>query len=123
MAKQTPFVQPPRQPGLLSRLAGLRGGLGEYGSEVAGLLVLALALLTLLGLVGLTGGAWLSPWVGLWRRWLGWGSVLVVLGLVWAGWSLLTRRKTSFSTGAADRLRIHHLRLLGLIEPGHRPLA
>ena len=95
MAKQTPFVQPPRQPGLLSRLAGLRGGLGEYGSEVAGLLVLALALLTLLGLVGLTGGAWLSPWVGLWRRWLGWGSVLVVLGLVWAGWSLLTRRKTA----------------------------
>ncbi|MEX2144353.1 MAG: DNA translocase FtsK [Anaerolineales bacterium] len=95
MAKQPSFVQPPRRPGFLARLDWLRGGLGDVASEIAGLLVLALAPLTLLGLFGLTGGTWLSPWVSLWRRWLGWGSVLVVLGLVWAGWSLLTRRQTS----------------------------
>ena len=117
MARQAPFVQPPRGPGLLSRLAGMRGGLGDYASEVAGLLVLALALLTLLGLVGLTGGAWLSPWVGLWRRWLGWGSVLVVLGLAWAGWSLLARRKTSlFPLGRLIAFEATTFAALGLLS-------
>ncbi|HEX9596935.1 MAG TPA: DNA translocase FtsK, partial [Anaerolineales bacterium] len=117
MAKQAPFVQSPRGSGLLSRLAGLRRGLGDYASEVAGLLVLALALLTLLGLVGLTGGAWLSPWVGLWRRWLGWGSVLVVLGLAWAGWSLLLRRKKSvFPLGRLIAFEATTFAALGLLS-------
>ncbi|HEY4718628.1 MAG TPA: DNA translocase FtsK [Anaerolineales bacterium] len=118
MAKPPAFVQPPRRPGLTSRFDWLRGGFGEIASEVAGLIVLALALLTLLGLFGLTGGAWLNPWVGLWRRWLGWGSVLVVLGLAWAGWSLVTRRKApaAFPLGRLIAFEVATFAVLGLLS-------
>lgn len=119
MAKQTSFVQPPRPPtSLLSRFAWLRGSLGDYASEVAGLLVLALALLTLLGLLGFTGGAWLSPWVGLWRRWLGWGSALVVIGLGLAGWGLIARRRTlsRFPLGRVISFELATFAALGLLS-------
>lgn len=119
MPKQTSFVQPPRQRnGLLSRLDWLRGSLGDYTSEAAGLLVLALALLTLLGLLCLTGGAWLSPWVGLWRRWLGWGSVLVVIGLGMVGWGLMARRRTlsGFPLGRIVSFELATFAALGLLS-------
>ncbi len=84
---------PPRQRSLWERVGWLQGGPADYVSDVLGVLLIALALITILGLLGLTGGAWLSPWVGVWRRWLGWGSVLVVIGLGLAGWQLLQRRR------------------------------
>lgn len=119
MAKQTSFVQPPRRgSSLLSRLAWLRGSLGDYASEAAGLLVLALAVLTLLGLLGLTQGAWLSPWVGLWRRWLGWGSALVVIGLGLMGWGLLARRRAfnGFPLGRVISFELATFAALGLLS-------
>lgn len=119
MAKQTSFVQPPRPRGsLLSRFDWLRGSLGDYASEAGGLLVLALALLTLLGLLGVTGGAWLSPWVGLWRRWLGWGSVLVVIGLGLMGWGLIARRRTlsKFPLGRVISFELATFAALGLLS-------
>lgn len=118
MAKRPNFVQPPRRPGFVARLNWLCGSLGDFASEIGGLLVLALAVLTLLGLLGLTGGAWLSPWVGLWRRWLGWGSVLVVLGLAWAGWSLIARRKTAaaFPLGRLVAFEVAIFAALGILS-------
>ncbi|MEX1247761.1 MAG: DNA translocase FtsK, partial [Anaerolineales bacterium] len=118
MAKPSNFVRPPQGPGLRARLAWLRASLGDYASEVAGLLVLALALLTLLGLVGLTGGVWLDPWVGLWLRWLGWGSILVVAGLGLAGWSLLVRRRSAgiFPLGRLIAFEIATFAALGLLS-------
>ncbi|MCW5873933.1 MAG: hypothetical protein KIS88_04740 [Anaerolineales bacterium] len=85
--------RPPRQRSLWQRVGWLSGGPADYVSDVLGVLLIALALITILGLLGLTGGAWLTPWVGVWRRWLGWGSVLVVIGLGLAGWQLLQRRR------------------------------
>ena len=68
--------------------------LSDYGADALGVGLLALSLLTLLGLVGLTSGAWLAPWIELWRHWLGWGSVLVALALAFSGWRLLLRQRT-----------------------------
>lgn len=120
MARQPSFVQPPRRTGggLGNWLQSLRAGLGDYASEAAGLLVLALAVLTLLGLLGFTAGAWLDPWVRLWSRWLGWGSVLVVLGLAGAGWSLLRRfrRAGSFPLGRLVSFEIATFAALGLLS-------
>lgn len=84
---------PPRQRSLWERVGWLQGRPADYVSDVLGVLLIALALITILGLLGLTGGAWLTPWVGVWRRWLGLGSVLVVIGLGMAGWQLLQRRR------------------------------
>jgi S-DNA-T family DNA segregation ATPase FtsK/SpoIIIE len=76
----------------LSRFDNLRVGLSDFASEVAGVVLLALALITMFGLVGFTAGAWLDPWINIWQRWLGWGSILVVLGLAITGWRLLRRQ-------------------------------
>ncbi|MBX3045508.1 MAG: hypothetical protein KF698_00775 [Anaerolineales bacterium] len=93
--------QAPPQRSLWERVGWLQGGPADYVSDVVGVLLIALALITILGLLGLTGGAWLTPWVGLWRRWLGWGSVLVVIGLGLAGWQLMQRRRLGGSLSPA----------------------
>ena len=118
MPSRPSFVQPPRHPGFFSRVGQLRLPLGGYAAEAAGLLVLALALLTLLGLAGLTGGAWLDPWVGVWRRWLGWGSLLVVIGLGLAGWSLFAQRRVgrSFSLGRLIAFEVTTFAALGVLS-------
>lgn len=69
----------------------------RFGRDVGGVLLLALASITLMALIGLTSGAWLSPWAGLLRRWLGWGSIFVVLALGITG-LLLIRHKDKVIT-------------------------
>lgn len=96
MRKQPAFAAPQPRFGILARLQNFRLNLGSYIAEAIGMVLLAGALLTLLGLLGLTAGTVLSPWVGLLRRWLGWGAVLVVFTLVSAGWRLLISRRTAF---------------------------
>jgi S-DNA-T family DNA segregation ATPase FtsK/SpoIIIE len=50
-------------------------------AELAGLLLLVLALVTLLGLTGVTSGLLLDGWIGLWRYVVGWGALVVPIGL------------------------------------------
>ncbi len=60
--------------------------------ELAGVMLLVLALITALGLVGFTRGALLDAWIQIWRRTLGWGAfgVPLLLGalgvLLLQGW-------------------------------------
>ncbi|MCW5879145.1 MAG: hypothetical protein KIS80_09810, partial [Anaerolineales bacterium] len=122
MANRRPYAQPPSGPNRWQRLqALLSGGLGGFAAEAAGLLVLALALLTLLGLSGATSGAWLDPWVSLWRRWLGWGSWLVVAGLALVGWSLLSQRRATnpFPLARLIALEAATFAALGLLSLGY----
>lgn len=65
----------------------------RYLVEASGLLLFALSLITLFALFGFSAGAWLTPWVLLWRRLLGWGASLVVLGLAFVGYQLITHRR------------------------------
>ena len=47
--------------------------------EIAGVMLLVLALVTLLGLGGFTSGTLLDAWIQIWRRTLGWGALAVPL--------------------------------------------
>ncbi|MEI7844588.1 MAG: DNA translocase FtsK [Chloroflexota bacterium] len=56
---------------------------GRFAFDIGGVILFAFALMTLLALTGLTGGSLLTPWsLTLWR-WLGYGSlfVVVIIGL------------------------------------------
>lgn len=109
---------PRAQRSFWDRLGWLQGGPADYVSDVAGVLLVALALITILGLLGLTGGAWLTPWVSIWRRWLGWGSILVVIGLGLGGWRLLQRRRLAegFVPGRLIAFEIGVFALLALFS-------
>jgi S-DNA-T family DNA segregation ATPase FtsK/SpoIIIE len=108
--------QPERS--FMPRPGWLRRGLSGFASEILGVLLLALALVTVLGLFGITGGAWLTPWVNIWQRWLGWGSILVVLGPALAGYRLLMQRNLSsgFGWGRVVALEAAAFAILGLLS-------
>lgn len=66
--------------------------LRRFAWDVGGVFSLALAAMTLLALIGLTSGAWLTPWASILRSWLGWGSLLLVVGLGAGGLTMINRR-------------------------------
>lgn len=66
---------------------------GRYGLDIAGVGLLALAAITMLGLMGLTEGQLVDPWALSLRRWLGWGSWFIVIGMGLAGLALLRKRQ------------------------------
>jgi DNA segregation ATPase FtsK/SpoIIIE, S-DNA-T family len=78
---------PVDQPGgqVLDRVAGVWLRLDRFWWDVLGVVLLAVALITLLGLLNLTQGAFLTPWIALIQRWLGWGAFLVVVAAGVAG--------------------------------------
>ncbi len=73
-------------------LWGMVSRFRRFARDAAGLFLFALALMTLLTILGFTQGALLSSWTGFLRQWLGWGSVLVVIGLSVGGLFLLNPR-------------------------------
>jgi S-DNA-T family DNA segregation ATPase FtsK/SpoIIIE len=68
---------------------------GRFSFDIWGVLLFAFALMTLLALLGLTGGSLLTPWsLTLWR-WMGYGSLFVVIGAGLGGLMLLRKRAQS----------------------------
>jgi len=59
------------------------------GKDGVGILLILASLLTLFGLTEISSGAFLTPWVQLLRRWLGWGSVLTAILCGFAGLTAL----------------------------------
>ena len=74
------------------RLAQLETHFGRFLWDILGTLLLALALMTLLGIIGLSSGVILKQWVILLEKWLGWGSILVVMAISLMG--LLAYRRS-----------------------------
>jgi S-DNA-T family DNA segregation ATPase FtsK/SpoIIIE len=81
---------PDANPTLMAALMVWRR-LQKHGSDLAAVLLLAVALLTLLGLTRLSSGAFIDPWINLLKTWLGWGALLVPLTAAWAGLVILVR--------------------------------
>lgn len=114
--KPMAFERQPRQ-SLSSRLVWFRTSLGDRASEVAGLLLAAASILTLLGLLGVTHGAWLDPWVSILRRWLGWGSLFIVISLALLSWRLILHRSANLlSWGRLIAVETSIFALLGLFS-------
>lgn len=72
--------------------------------DIAGVFTLMFAALTLIALLGLSRGSLLEVWAALLRRWLGWGSGLVVVVAAVTGIMMLRRQKGSLVRMAWGRV-------------------
>ena len=94
--------------------------LERFSRDIAAVLLFALAVLTLLGFFNLTTGAVISPWAYFLRRWLGWGSLFFVAGIIAAGIFALRKavsRQAAFPLGrvlALEGLAFVFMALLSL---------
>lgn len=86
----SPQDEPPKND-WLDRLARFDAHFGRFARDAAGVFLLALAAMSLMALWKLTSGQLLTVWVNFLGKWLGWGTYLLVLGLVLAGVFLLRR--------------------------------
>ncbi|MEI6288976.1 MAG: hypothetical protein WCP19_00960, partial [Chloroflexota bacterium] len=69
----------------------LQNHYGRFAFDIGGVITFAFALMTLLALLGLTGGSLLTPWsLTLWR-WLGYGSIFIVIIIGIAGLILMRK--------------------------------
>ncbi|MGC1378587.1 MAG: DNA translocase FtsK [Anaerolineales bacterium] len=66
---------------------------GRYASDAGGVILLAFAIMILLALFNLTGGLLHDLIANTLWRWLGWGSLFIVLILIVGGFMLLRRRQ------------------------------
>ena len=80
------------RPDFLDWLQRVQTHFGRFASDASGLLLLALACMILLALFNQTDGRLLQPVAYTFWRWLGWGSLFVVLVMTVFGFSLLRRR-------------------------------
>ena len=89
--KKTP---PSPQSQFSNRVLSLWLRFERFVGDIAGVLVIAIALMTLLGILTpeLASGKLLTAWISFIKRWLGWGSIFVVLSTGALGLFLLRRR-------------------------------
>jgi S-DNA-T family DNA segregation ATPase FtsK/SpoIIIE len=99
----------------LDQLARFETHFGRFLWDILGVFLLALGLLTLLGIFGVTTGTILGQWVNLLERWMGWGSALVVAGLIACG--LLAFRRSR------SELKVNWGQVIGLELAGFLSLA
>jgi S-DNA-T family DNA segregation ATPase FtsK/SpoIIIE len=92
MTRQQKPLPAPTPPGWQEIALKLWLRFRRFASDVGGVFITAFSLMTLLALWGITEGALLSPWAAFLRRWLGGGSLLVVLIVAWLGVSLVRQR-------------------------------
>ena len=81
--KTTPQPAPPPAESQPDKWAAFLRKFDRFGWDAVGVIFLAAAVVLLLALTGLTQGVFISPWVLLLRRYLGWGSLVAcfILGL------------------------------------------
>lgn len=95
-----PATQPPQrnanetpapQDDLLGWMERFRANYGRFSWDISGVILIAFSLMILLALLGLTGGVLLTALSVLLKRWLGWGSYLLVITMAAGGLFLLRR--------------------------------
>ena len=64
---------------------------GRYLRDVAGVVLIAIALMSLLALWNLTSGILLTPWLDFLSKWFGWGSYIIILAIGYGGLVLFRR--------------------------------
>lgn len=106
---------PPSGSDWLDRLARFNTQFGRFLRDALGVTLIAFAFMSLLAVWEFTNGILLTPFSILLRRWFGWGSVLVLFGIGYLGYSLLRRDESEVSWGRLISLELASLLTLGLL--------
>lgn len=109
------------QEGWFETVIGFITRFNRYGLDVFGIILLVLALLLILALLGFTRGALITPFVDFLYKWLGIGSILLVLMAGLAGLSALrwqSARPQSFWLGRILALEGAAFTLLAILSIG-----
>ena len=88
---------------------------GRYLRDVAGVLLIAVALMSLLALWNLTSGILLTPWSEFLSKWFGWGSYVIVLAIGYGGFVLLRHDNKPLGLFRILSLELAALLTLGLL--------
>lgn len=95
--QQNTPAEAPNRPNMVDALQRIQNHFGKYSHDIGGILLFAFGLMTLLALLELTSGYLLKPWSNILRRWLGYGSIFVVIATVSAGFSLIRKPRDGTS--------------------------
>ncbi len=99
----------------LERLARFNEQFGRYLRDATGVFLVAFAFMSLLAVWSFTDGLLLTPFAAWLRLWFGWGSLLVILGIAYLGWSLLRRDRGEVNWWRLIALELASLLTLGLL--------
>jgi S-DNA-T family DNA segregation ATPase FtsK/SpoIIIE len=108
-------MEPETAPDWIDRLAQFRTRFGRFARDVAGLVLLAIALMGVLAIPGWTQGSIISLLVRKISEWMGWGSWIVVAATAAGGWLLLRRNEKRFGWGRVIALELAALFTLALL--------
>lgn len=98
----------------LERLARFNTQFGRFLRDAAGVILIAFAVMAFLALWNWTDGILLTAVTSLLRIWFGWGSIFILIGIGYLGFSLLQRERTSIHWGRILALELAALLTLGL---------
>jgi S-DNA-T family DNA segregation ATPase FtsK/SpoIIIE len=104
--------RPPRPPDPDETFTSFLTRFERFSWDAAGVALLVFGILTLLALLG-WGGRLLDVWARLLRRWLGWGSLIVILTPLYAAWRMF-RRRSAVQAFDPLPLKFHWGRVLAL---------
>ena len=99
----------------LERLARFYNQFGRFLRDAAGVALIAFAFMAFLALWNWTDGIILTPIASILRIWFGWGSILILTGIAYIGFSLLQRERTHINWGRILALQLAALLTLGLL--------
>lgn len=105
----------PQRGDWLERLARFNTQFGRFLRDAAGVALVAFAVMAFFALWDWTEGVLLTPIAALLRLWFGWGSLLILIGIAYLGYSLLQRERTSVHWGRIIALELASLLTLGLL--------
>lgn len=113
--RQYAQVEPPfERNDWLERLARFNLHFGRFVRDALGVVLIAFALMSLFSIWGLTNGALLTPFANLLTLWFGWGSLLIILGIGYFGYSFLRRDGGDIRWARIISLELAALLTLGL---------
>ncbi|MBK6794756.1 MAG: DNA translocase FtsK [Anaerolineales bacterium] len=99
----------------LERLARFNSQFGRFVRDAAGVALIAFAVMAFLAIWNWTDGVVLTPIASLLRTWFGWGSILILIGIAYLGFSLLQRERTPIHWGRILALELAALLTLGVL--------
>ncbi|MHB8776900.1 MAG: FtsK/SpoIIIE family DNA translocase [Anaerolineales bacterium] len=105
----------PPQNNWLDKLSRFNTQFGRFLRDAIGVALIAFALMSLLAVWEFTDGILLTPFSILLRRWVGWGSLLVIFGIGYLGYSVLRRDGSEVNWVRLISLELASLLTLGLL--------